>query len=72
MAEDGYNQKSYSDLYKAVLNSASILTDLGLKRGDHISIYGENSPGLAISMLSVHVLGGVIVPLDAQLDAENA
>ncbi|NIT14446.1 MAG: AMP-binding protein, partial [Candidatus Dadabacteria bacterium] len=40
LMEKGYEQISYSDLYNAVLNSASILADLGLKAGDHVAIFG--------------------------------
>jgi len=72
MVEDGYEKISYSDLLSTVLNSASVLSQLGLKAGNHVALYGENSTGLAISILSVHALGCVIVPLDAQLDKENA
>ncbi|NIP38955.1 MAG: AMP-binding protein [Candidatus Dadabacteria bacterium] len=71
MAECGYEKISYKRLYDTILSSASLLSDSGLKPGDHIAVFGENSPELGISMLSVHALGGVIVPLDAQLDSEN-
>ena len=71
MTDCGYEKISYKRLYNNVLSSASFLSGLGLKKGDHIAVYGENSPGLAVSFLSIHALGGVIVPLDAQLDSEN-
>jgi long-chain acyl-CoA synthetase len=69
--DDGYEKLSYLQLQKVVLNSASRLADFGLKPGDHIAIYAENSPGWAISFLSIHALGSVVVPMDAQLDPEN-
>ena len=70
-ADDGYEKTSYLQLQKVVVNSASQLSDFGLMAGDHVAIYGENSPGWAVSFLSVHALGCVAVPLDAQLDPEN-
>ena len=69
--DDGYEKISYLQLQKVVLNSASRLADFGFKPGDHIAIYAENSPGWAISFLSIHALGCVVVPMDAQLDPEN-
>lgn len=68
---DGYEKISYLELQKLVFNSASMLSDFGFKPGDHVAIYAENSPGWAISFLSLHALGCVAVPLDAQLDSEN-
>ena len=69
--DDGYEKISYLQLQKVVLNSASRLADFGFKPGDHIAIYAENSPGWAISFLSIHALGCVVVPMDSQLDPEN-
>ena len=69
--DDGYEKTSYLQLQKVVLNSASQLADFGFKPGDHIAIYAENSPGWAISFLSIHALGCVVVPMDGQLDPEN-
>jgi long-chain acyl-CoA synthetase len=34
-------------------------------------LYGENSPYWAVSYLAIHLLGGVVVPLDEQLSAET-
>ena len=69
--DGGYEKISYLQLQKAIFSSASQLADFGLKPGDHIAIYAENSPGWAISFLSIHALGCVVVPMDAQLDPEN-
>jgi long-chain acyl-CoA synthetase len=69
--DNGYEKISYPELKKLVFYSASLLADSGLKPGDHIAIYAENSPGWAVSFLSVHALGAVAIPLDAQLDLEN-
>ena len=71
LTNDGYELINYSDLYNRISSAACKLADFGLKAGDHIAVYGDNSPWLAISILSIHAFGGVIVPLDAQLDAEN-
>jgi long-chain acyl-CoA synthetase len=42
---------------------AAGLHALGLRRGDHLAIIGENRPRLYFAMMAVQALGGVPVPL---------
>jgi len=70
-ADGRYSKVSYGDLYKTCLKVSSDLSARGFKPGDHISVYAENSPSWVISYLSVHFLGGVVVPMDALLGAED-
>ncbi|MBI2485885.1 MAG: AMP-binding protein [Deltaproteobacteria bacterium] len=69
---DGYERIAYLELRNLCLHAASQLKALGINPGDHIALYGENSPGWAVSYLGIHMLGGFIVPLDAQLSANDA
>lgn len=69
--EGVYSKVSYRDLYNTCLELESKLTAMGLKAGDHISVYGENSPNWVISYIAVHFLGAVVVPLDALLGARD-
>jgi len=68
---NGYERITYDDLWKRCQSVAKELTSTGLNPGDHVCLYGENSPGWVISYLAIHAFGGVIVPLDAQLSARD-
>ncbi|HWP93580.1 MAG TPA: AMP-binding protein [Thermodesulfobacteriota bacterium] len=68
---DGYQRITYLELRRLCLRAASQLREQGLNRGDHISLYGTNTPGWAIAYLAIHLLGGVVIPLDAQLNSED-
>jgi len=68
---DGYERITYLELRNLSLRAASQLQELGLNRGDHISLCGTNTPGWAVAYLAIHLLGGVVIPLDAQLNSED-
>ncbi len=67
--DGSYYKVSYRDLYHTCLELESKLSAMGLEAGDHISLYGENSPDWVISYIAIHFLGAVVVPLDALLGA---
>ena len=68
----GYERITYRELWEKCRSVAKELKSSGLKPGDHVCLYGENGPGWAISYLAIHMFGGVIVPLDAQLGARDS
>jgi len=48
---------SYSDLYREVSRFASVLQNLGIKKGDRVALYLPMTPELPISMLACARLG---------------
>ncbi len=56
----------YWQLLEYVRRIGRYLRELGLEKGDHIAIVGENRPEWAISYFSVPWIGGISVPLDAR------
>ena len=69
--EGSYLKVSYRDLYKKSLNTKSKLEGMGYKPGDHISVYGDNSPNWVISYIAINFLGGTVIPMDALLSAHE-
>jgi len=68
---EGYDRITYLELWNLCLKAASHLRAFGINPGDHVSLYGENTLGWAVSYLAIHILGGVVIPLDAQLSAKD-
>jgi long-chain acyl-CoA synthetase len=54
---------SWSETFALTQAIAGGLAQLGLKRGDHVVIVGENRPHLYCAMLATQALGGIVVPL---------
>ncbi len=63
----------YGQVLQYVKRVGRHLKELGLERGDHIAILGENRPEWAISYFSVAWIGATAIPLDARasLDAHK-
>ncbi|MCI0453640.1 MAG: AMP-binding protein [Candidatus Dadabacteria bacterium] len=57
---------SYGQVLKYIKRISRYLKELGLERGDHIAILGENRPEWAISYLSSAWIGAIAIPLDAK------
>jgi len=59
------NQKpiSYSSLYKKIRRLSCFLLEHGIRKGDKIALYGENSPNWGIFYFAVTTIGAVIVPI---------
>ncbi len=66
-----YESINYQDLYANCLNLKSKLETMGYEPGDHISIYGDNSPNWAISYIAINFLGATVIPMDALLSAQD-
>lgn len=63
--EGSYSRVTFKELYRRCLELESKLADRGLRAGDHIALYGENSIDWVVSYISIHFLGAAVVPLDA-------
>ena len=65
---DGKWEKfSYRDMDKLVTRIAGGLMELGLKKGDHIGVLGENRPRWGACYIAVQRMGGITVPLDSMM-----
>lgn len=62
---------TWGQLADEVVALASGLSALGLQRGDHVGLLGENRPRLFAAMAAVQWLGGVVVPLFADTTADE-
>ncbi len=67
----GVSSYTYNEAYNEVTRIAAYLTDLGLKKGDHIAIISENRPEWAISYFAVLWIGAVAIPLDSRAGYES-
>ncbi len=63
---------TYREALEYVKNIASWLVGKGLKKGDRVVLIGKNSPWWALGYLAALEAGGVIVPMDAQMEDETA
>ena len=70
-AQGAYSSVSYRDLYTKSLKLKSKLESMGYKTGDHISVYGDNSPNWVISYIAINFLGATVIPMDALLGAQD-
>jgi len=62
---------TWSDLAQEVRRLAAALHEMGLARGDHVAVIGENRPRLYAAMLAVQALGAIPVPLYQDASAEQ-
>src|SRR5262245_52625002 len=56
----------------AVSAGAQWLVDLGLRSGDRVVLFGENTIPCAIAYFAVHAAGGIAVPIGSDVSAESA
>ncbi len=54
---------SWKDCHDIMRDFALGLADLGFKRGDKLSVVGDNKPRLYLAMLSAQAVGGTAVPV---------
>ncbi|MBI4036230.1 acyl--CoA ligase [Candidatus Daviesbacteria bacterium] len=59
---------SYKKLYKLVAQTASFLTNLGIKKGDRYAILMNNTPEVLLFELAGALIGATTVPLDSKRD----
>ncbi|MGI9554238.1 MAG: AMP-dependent synthetase/ligase [Thermodesulfobacteriota bacterium] len=62
---------SYSDIFDYVIKISEHLKNLGIGKGDHVAIIGENRPEWAISYFAVSWIGAVSIPLDSKANTET-
>lgn len=62
---------TWADLAREVRSLAAGLQALGLPRGGHVAIVGENRPRLYAAMLAAQALGAIPVPLYQDAPAEQ-
>ena len=65
--EGEWEKFTYNDLDTTVTRLAGGLMELGLKKGDHIGVLGENRPRWCMSYIAVQRMGGIVVPLDSMM-----
>jgi long-chain acyl-CoA synthetase len=61
----------YGQVLEYVKRLGRYLKELGLGRGDHIAILGENRPEWGISYFSVAWIGATAIPLDARASSDS-
>lgn len=66
-----WKELSYASLLKQTEQLASQLIAQGMKAGDRIALIGESHPHYVVALLAVLRFGGVVVPLDARLTADE-
>jgi long-chain acyl-CoA synthetase len=62
---------NYRTVFDGALQYATALKQLGLKRGDRVSIIAENSPEFALVDWACHCMGFVVVPIYTSLPADQ-
>ena len=62
---------TFSEVFTLFTGLSARLRSLGLRKGKHIAIVGENSPQWAISYFSAIWAGAIAVPLDARARTEH-
>ena len=62
---------AFSEVFALFTGLAARLRSLGLRKGEHVAIVGENSPQWAISYFAAIWAGAIAVPLDARAKTEH-
>ena len=62
---------NYGDLRDAVAQASSGLQELGIQPGDRVAVYLPKLPETVIAMFATSMAGGVIVPVNPLLKAEQ-
>ena len=69
--DGGWEPISYADSARAMNAFAAQLEALGVKDGDRVGLQSENRPEWGLAYLAIMATGAVVVPLDAQLRAQE-
>lgn len=64
-------QLSYNEVLDQIQKLAKHLRGLGIEKGDHVAILGENRPEWGISFFAIAWIGAVAIPLDARASIED-
>jgi len=62
---------SYGELERLTNRAANGLKSLGVRNGDRVTLFAQNSPEWVISYFAIAKAGGVINPVNAMLTAEE-
>jgi long-chain acyl-CoA synthetase len=57
---------TYAEVFQYITKLAAHLKELGLGKGDHIAVLGENKPEWGISFFALSWIGAVAIPLDSK------
>ncbi len=66
---------TYSDFKKRIFSMCSNLVDVGIKRGDKVAVFSQNSWEYVVCILALLYIGAIVVPVSTrwpQLQVENA
>lgn len=69
---DGDVRLTYRDLDDAVLGAARALLSLGVRRGDRVVIWAQNSWQWSVAALGIVAVGAVIVPINTRFRGREA
>jgi long-chain acyl-CoA synthetase len=64
---DGWRRMTYGQFQVVVDAISSLLREEGLRQGDRVAIISENRPEWCAAYIATLVVGGIVVPIDAQL-----
>jgi len=62
---------TYGDLWKQIVSLSTLMLELGVFPGDRIGILMQNSAEFIVSLYSTYAVGGIAVPIDADINAYN-
>jgi acyl-CoA synthetase (AMP-forming)/AMP-acid ligase II len=62
---------SFGDFHRDVCRMANAFLDLGIKKGDIVYVYQNNSPEFLVSILAANFIGAVAGPLNNWLKGEE-
>lgn len=62
-----FSNITYEEMWGKVNALAKSLVKIGIKKGEKVGLIGPNRPEWAISYLSIHTAGGVVIPIDSKL-----
>jgi long-chain acyl-CoA synthetase len=62
---------TYGKVLERIKKLARHLKELGIEKGDHVAILGENRPEWGISLFAVSWLGAAAIPLDARAPLDS-
>src|SRR5690554_1301413 len=64
-------QLTYARFADAADRVAGVLADQGIKRGDKVAFFGENSPDFLVTLFATVSLGAIFVPVNTRLAAQE-
>jgi long-chain acyl-CoA synthetase len=62
---------TYQDYLESSKGIGSYLLKLGIRKGDRVAIVSENRPEWCMAYFAISLSGGIAIPIDAQLGAEE-